>query len=174
MILTKGVDLLEVQVEKKNNLKTDIQAAICALMNTEGGRIVVKIGEGCTVNFRTFEQNIRELLCVSNVLKYVSLNYRLPEIILNVKKSEKLVTVNYNMCLPTQTEVVQLCENDPRQNIIDIIERKFVENTVDKQNHIKQFVQNEKALCHESEITQFKKFESKRKQHLLKKGTITS
>ena len=109
---------------KETEMKKII-SSVCALLNTDGGDLVMNINESlaCDVQIsnyiRMIEQRLTEI--IGSVVMVSNINFEKKEqkIILHVEKSNVLISTNYNLYLPTQTQVIPVEPNAQ----IDIVKK---------------------------------------------------
>jgi hypothetical protein len=74
-----------------------------------------------------------------------------------IKKADSLITTNYNLYLPSKTQVVQTFSLEPQEKVKDdILNRKDVLESVQSGSHCKIFVEGENCNFYECKMVQFK------------------
>lgn len=152
----------------KNSYVAEVIKHICSLLNGDGGKILVKWSEflqetitekDFTDFVRTVEQQMYEITdyaIVNNMETVVSYPR---QIVFDIEPSSRLCTMNYNLCVPTETQVIALPSTEPVLNIKEIVERRAKpENYIANGTHHKYFVWKEcpSSLLRESKIVQLK------------------
>ncbi len=146
------------QKKSKDFVNQKILPAVCALLNSEGGTIQIT---EITLDIRSIEQAVTkitgEAACSTSVeVKRVANAEGDYEILVNVKKSKKFITVNYNLYRPTQKQILAIPATDDRDAIRSVLQRSIVENCVLKGSHSNNFVVGKNATLDESDVIQFK------------------
>ena len=153
---------------KEQTLK-EIIAAICALLNTKGGKVEIyfeidsKIPvEGSPFFYaflviRILEQSMISIIGLNQTVLKINFLENEQSITIVIKKSESLITTNYNLYLPSQKQVVQVYSWEPPQKVMDsIINRNKVEESVQHGSHCKQFLEGKHCGLYESKMCQLK------------------
>jgi hypothetical protein len=146
------------QKKSKDFVNQKILPAVCALLNSEGGTIQIT---EITLDIRSIEQAVTkitgEAACSTSVeVKRVANAEGDYRILVNVKKSKKFITVNYNLYRPTQKQILAIPATDDRDAIRSVLQRSIVENCVLKGSHSNNFVVGKHATLDESDVIQFK------------------
>ena len=158
---TEHIINLEKFNKKKYKEKTvqEIIAAICAMLNTNGG--IVEILLETDANFcgsdviRILEQSMISIIGVSQTVSKIDFKEDKNCIIVLVKKGDSFTTISHNLYLPSQKQVIQVYPWE-RQAVDDIIKRKFVEEPVKQRSHCKKFIKGKNCGFPESKMCQLK------------------
>ena len=153
--------VLNVNMSSKKNT---IIAAICALLNSGGGVLNIccdtkKTTMDCV---RTVEQNVKGAIGVAGMRKYIHIVVcqEQQKIIVNVKGSNKLFTVNYNLYLPGQSEINPIDSTTGTEDIKEILHKKLVEACVTIASHKKDWEVGKHCGLQEGDDVQFKTVEN--------------
>ena len=160
----------------------EVITAICAMLNSNGGKVVIDFETNnnnipventpffqISLLIRMLEQTIISMIGLRKTI--FNINFREDETgeIIFVKKSDSLITSNYNLCLPSQTQIVHVSPGEPLQNVVDdIINRKFVAEPVQIGSHCKIFCKDTNCRIRESKMVQLKNLEA----HATKRTTL--
>lgn len=154
----------------KDNVLKKIVSVICALLNTNGGKVAVNYSEKSENSnllsvVRTIEQSIMNLIGSLQTIKLIQFHNDVNRLIIHVKRyGTTLVTVNYNLYLPSQTQVVGLTSFQDSLTVIkeQILDRKIIEDPVRINTHQREFYKGGKCYLKESKCVQLKKLKSER------------
>ena len=151
----------------KEKVVKEIITAICAMLNTNGGKLVIHIetdlnipGESSpsvktAIVIRIVEQSMISIIGLNQTVSKINFTEEEQSIIILVQKSESLVTTNYNLYLPSQSQVVQVYPWET-QNMDNIFHRRIIENPVQHGSHCKVFHKGEHCGFPESKMHQLK------------------
>lgn len=129
---------------KKKTLKTIMDHG-CALFNSGGGKVTLSFQEMCTRedqdNFlRIIEQRLRDLTSTATVSN-ITVVKSFQQIVMITKASDHLITMNYNIYLPDECEVISLPPSEPIENVKKIVQGKPNQiNRTPIRSHCKDFV----------------------------------
>ena len=156
---------------KEEKLK-EIMAAICAMLNTNGGKVVIliKIDESVPVQgsafslvssvIRTLGQSLTNIIGLNQAISKTKWKYDEEKITLLIEKTNSLITTSYSLYLSNQKEVVHVspsCLSEPPESVVrDIISRKKVEEPVRLYSHCRQFFKGKHCGLHENSTCQLK------------------
>ena len=163
-------NVLEVDVslaKNEKNLKEEIQKSICALLNSNGGKLVLTARNDTDLvnadkNIRPCEQYFRNnVIGVYNVHKYIVLKRVGNRITLVVSGLPTLCTLNTNLYLPTDRQMVLLpaTEQDALRKIL--FESRIVE--ISEHKVPEKFCYGHKTKFGESKTVQLKNIEAEKK-----------
>ena len=149
---------------KETKMK-NIISSVCALLNTDGGDLVMNINESlaCDVQIsnyiRMIEQRLTEI--IGSVVMVSNINFEKKEqkIILHVEKSNVLISTNYNLYLPTQTQVIPVQPNNARIDIVKKLiafDRERILHGVKIESHSRRLVKDQNCGLEENKEIQFK------------------
>ena len=165
----------------KEQIVRAIIAAICAMLNSNGGKVVVDIetwGKDIPVGgtpfsqialiIRILEQSMISIIGIHQTISHINFRETAESIVIFVKKIDSLITTNYNLYLPSQTQVVQVSPWEHKEKVKDIINRKVVVEPVQVGSHCQMFCKNTICGIHESKTVQLKHLEA----HATKRTTL--
>ena len=152
----------------KEQIIQEIKAAICAMLNSNGRKIVIDIetdgnetpvgGSPFSQVIRMLEQSMIPIIGTQNTISNITLKEDKEGIVISVKKSDSLVTNYYNLYLPTKTQVVRVSSWEP---LTKITNRKVVLEPVKLGCHCQIFRKDKSCEFSESQTVQFKKLEAR-------------
>ena len=147
---------------KETKMK-EIIRSVCALLNTEGGDLVLNLNEKSTQDtmfsfIRMIEQRLAEI--IGNVIMVSNTNFEIidQKIILRVKKSSLLILTNYNLYLPTQTQVIPVQPNAQIEIVKEFItcDGERILHGVKIGSHARRFVKDRNCQLKENKEIQLK------------------
>ena len=161
----------------KESVVKEIIAVICAMLNTNGGKVDISIGtDGSTdipvhgLSFhqqsqiiRILEQNMISTIGSNQTVNNINFEKEENRIVIFVEKSDQLTVTNYNLYLPSESQIVPILPQEPLKRVIDdIINRTFVPDPVQHGSHCKNFRKGKDCGFSESKTVEFKhvKYES--------------
>ena len=152
----------------KEQILKEIIAAICAMLNSNGGKVVIHIDpdnsipvEGSPFSqisllIRILEQS---MISISGTRAISHMNFKTDKesIVVSVKKVDFLITTNYNLYIPSETQVVLVSPVESPEHVKDdIMNRKVVLEPVQLGSHFKTFLKDKNCGFHESKNCQLK------------------
>jgi hypothetical protein len=153
----------------KEIILQEIIAAICAMLNSNGGQVMIHIetdGNDIPVEGSPFSQmslviRILEQSMISIIgsrQTIFKINFEAKDsIVISIEKADSLITINYNLYLPSETQVAQVSPLEPLENVQHIIvNRKVVMKPVQLGSHCKIFLKGKDCGHHEGKMVQFK------------------
>ena len=153
-------DTVDMTVPDKN-IYTDkpvlkmVISAICALLNSNGGKVVCS--SQISLAIRTLEQSMISIIGLNRTVSNIDFKEGEEYTIILVEKADFFVTSNYNLYLPTQTQVVQMSSVEPVENVKDdIMNRKVVLEPVQLGSHCQMFLKDKNCGFHENKMRQLK------------------
>lgn len=158
-------------VDKKQN-KTNLTKAIisntCALLNSGGGVIVLDFSretsskKAINDSVRIIEQWIKNFVGATTTVSNIKIELQPHQVVLNIKGYYHLSTVNYNLCLPSVTEVISVPSDEPVEKIKELLEGKHQMSTGDSSFgfHKTSFIQGQDSGLVESYSVELKQLES--------------
>ncbi len=164
-------DTLENEKQKLKEAVTAIQA----MLNSEGGKVNLSfttpnvssqmlINVSMTKIKESFVRKIEQHLGGTAGIQITSHNINFKKytnkIIVEVERADDIIINNYNLFLPTETQVVLVSPQQPLQRINDTILRKVVRNGVKLGSHCKKFVMREDCHLREGKFVQVKSVKS--------------
>ena len=174
MVVELTVELTTKDAKKSKVKYIDVVIRnICALLNEKGGtlRIILsKISQENLISWklvtdfiRTTEQRMSEITDYSNVGAMETKVHYPHYITFAIKPSSSPCTMNYNLCIPTETQLISLPATTPVSNVKEIIARKYLPETYVKNgSHCRDFVGKNRVIfeLRESKEVQFKIFKA--------------
>lgn len=173
----------------KAKIVKEIIAAICAMLNSNGGKVVLDVDTGSndiplegspfskvSLLIRILEQSmisiIGERQTVLNVHFKHSKDRESLEIL--VKKAYCLVTTSYNLCLPSESQVVQVSSLELFENIWDYVVNRIVIEPLLPDSHCKIFHKGKNSGLYESKSVEFKYLRSTQSKNMSLADRMTS
>ena len=148
----------------KEKIMREIIAAVCAMLNTNGGIVAINIdadGNGISVSqmssvVRIVEQHLITIIG-TNIASYINFEEDKETVIISVKKADTLITVAYNLFLPIQTQVIQVPPSELQEKVKnDILNRNAVRERVQLESHEKTFFKSKECGLSETKTVQLK------------------
>ena len=161
------ITLVKFQKDKRyrDNVMKEIIATICAMLNTNGGKVMIRFDPNIPVFGSTFfhaswviqrvEQYMRVIMGLNQTVSKIKIQENKESIFIVITKSDSLITTNYNLYLPSQKQVARVNPSEQLEKVMNnIINRKIVEEPVQCYSHYKEFVKGKRCGFYESKITQ--------------------
>ena len=163
------VQLRKFEKEKKykEEIVKEVIAAICAMLNSNGGKVTIypdtnsSIQDGPSFSrmsfvIRILEQSMTSIIGVQQTV--LKINFKTDESIsISVKKLASLVTTNYNLYLPSETQIVQVSSLEEVEKVKeDIMNRNVVLDPVQLGTHCQTFIMHSGSSFQESKMVSFK------------------
>ena len=156
--------------ERFRNQKTrEITVAICAMLNTNGGKVVIYSTSGSNDTpaggssssqmsrlIRKVEQSMISIIGLHETSSNINLKGNNESMVILVRKADSLITTNYNLYLPSQSQVVLVSPLEPPEKVKEIINRKVILEPVQIGSHNKIFRKDSTCGIHESKTVQLK------------------
>ena len=154
----------------KDKVSHKIVVAICAMLNSNGGKMTIKFDTDSSIPadevifsqipmvIRILEQRMMSIIGQCQTISKINFSHDKDSIIISIKKADSLVTVNYHLYLPSQEQVVAVSPSEQLENIKnDVMYRKVIQDPVQLGSHNCQLFRKDKNCgFHESKICQFK------------------
>ena len=165
----------------KEEIVKEILAAICAMLNSNGGKVMIHFYNGVvpvedlsqlnihpgildvdsfpliSVVVRILDQSMMAIAGIEETRSKVYFQEDEECVTISVKRADFLITTNYNLYSPSQTQVVKVPPSKPLKEIKDdIIERKVVLEPVQLGTHCRKFLRNKNCGFGESTMCQLK------------------
>ena len=149
----------------KEQKLNEIIIAICAMLNSDGGNVVLHTECECekckssqmSLVVRMLEQSMISIIGLNQTVSNINFKEDKESIVILVKKTDSLITTNYNLYLPSQSQVVQVPPWEPLEKVKDdIINRKAVSESVQSGSHQRLFCKGKKCGFDENKMRQFK------------------
>ena len=166
---TIQVQLSKRQKHAKEKTLAETLAYICAFLNTNGGAVVLRFNEDeskpdisneCTFKqkrlqfVRTIEQSLISSIGSQMVSSNIDFKPVQNCIVCMVKKCNSLITINYNLYLPSETQANSVSTLERIEDTI--LNRQLVPQRVVISSHHKLFIENENCCLTESKMVQLK------------------
>ena len=148
----------------KEDIVKEIIAAICAMLNSNGGKVAINIDAGSndislsqiSSVVRIVEQKLIDIIG-TNITQNVNFIQDTKTVTIFVKTAYSLITVNYHLYLPSQTQVVQVPPSESHEKVKDdIVNRKVIHAAVQLESHKKAFLKGKKCDLLETKTVQLK------------------
>ena len=154
----------------KTRIMKETYSTVCGLLNNyHGGILKLTSSKSLTPSkldefVRGVEQTLIDLLGLTGLREYcqTTINGLGKEIIFNVKPSDRICTVEYNLVLPTDFLVRQVLKTEPLEKIARVLKPGRPFDCAMLNNHMKKF-EKESTMpedLRESDTVQFKKVKS--------------
>ena len=152
----------------KEKILQEIIAVTCAMLNSNGGKVVIHIDsnvipvEGSPFShmplvIRILEQSIISVIGSQQTISKMNFAEDKESIVILIEKANSFITTNYNLYLPSETQVVQVSPLEPLENVKhNIINRKVVMEPVQLGSHCKIFFKGKHCGNRERKMVQFK------------------
>ena len=152
---------------KDKSMKNKLKASVCALLNSNGGQFKLKIDDDAVKGFN----NNKADQCIRPTEQYlqafldsftISSNLRVcdrtsNEITFKVKAATPLCTLEYNMYLPTDAQVLPVKPTENQEKVKGLLDvRRLVDVTETEANVPTRFVLGRPVGISESQTVQFK------------------
>ena len=155
---------MTINVEKKYKFAkmNEIISAVCALFNSGGGKVVINLDSTASTQdidtcIRMIEQRIVEMVGITTMVSHTTFEVNTRRIILYVQQASELVSVNYNLYLPSERQVIAVPATEPSEEIKKAVQGKIVrEKTVPIGSHTKEFVKGRNSDLHEGSNVEIK------------------
>ena len=146
----------------KEEIMKDIIAAACAMLNSNGGKVVINIegSNDMTVSqmssvVRRIEQDLI-LIIGTAITEYVNYEEDEKTVTIFVDKADSLITINYNLYLPSKTQVNRVLPSESQDRVKEILSRRVVEEPVQCGSHRKLFSKGKGCGLAETKTIQLK------------------
>ena len=153
---------------KEQKIK-EVVDAICAMLNSSGGQVVINIETDSnetpvggspfsqmSLAIRMVEQSMISIIGTQQTTSYINFREDNGRMLISVRKADSLITINYNLYLPSQSQVVQVFPWET----LEIINRKAIHQPVQLDSHNKIFRKDSTCDIHESKTVQLKHLEA--------------
>ena len=167
----------------KEKKLSEIIIVICAILNSNGGKVVLHTGTDSNVPgnipegvfcfsqmllqvIRMLEQSMISIIGSQQTVSKIDFKEDRESIIILVKKADSLITTNFKLYLPSETQVIKVFPWEPLEKIKDdIINRKVVPQAVLRGSHTKMFFKGKICGFRESKTVELKNVEATRSKH---------
>lgn len=148
------------------NIKVQVVSNVCALLNSSGGDLIIYFPDQTYRNrdleepVKRIEQWISKLIGITMMSKNVELKVGTHQILIAVKGSYYLVTVDYNMFLPSHAQVNQVQPIETLEKIQDVVFGKEMLTSSNELPVVQQvFIKGEEMKSTETYSVQYKLFQ---------------
>ena len=152
----------------------EIIAAICAMLNSNGGTAVIDIetdsnetpvggspSSQMSLVIRIVEQSMISIIGIQQTTSNINFRKNGESIVILVQRTDSIITTNYNLYLPSESQVVQVFPWEPLEKVKDeIINRNAILEPVQLGSHNRIFRKDTICGIHESKTVQFKHLEA--------------
>ncbi len=158
----------------KEKILQEIIVAICAMLNSNGGKVVIHVEtdnndipvEGSSFSqmslvIRILEQSMISIIGAHQTISNINFKTDQESIVVSVKKADFVITTNYNLYLPSQTQVVIVSSVESPEHVKDIMKRKVVLEPVQLGSHCTIFPKDKNCGFHENKMRQLKHLKAK-------------
>lgn len=159
------ISLLRIINEKKYREFTmkQIVSNVCALLNSDGGALSLDYMKEATTRkpisecIRMIEQRLYEAIGCSITYSKVKIQILPMSIGLDVEPSDSFVTLNYNLYIPNETQVIPVPSSEPFGKVKEIIrDRKSCGDVTVLGSHCREFIKGQNVKILESKSVSFK------------------
>jgi predicted HTH transcriptional regulator len=148
----------------KEQKLNEIIAAICAMLNSNGGKVILynefkckKVKRLSSLVVRILEQSMISIIGLNQTVSNINFKEDKESIVISVKKADSLITTNYNLYLPSQSQVVQVFPWEPLEKVKDdIINREVVQEPVQFGSHCTTFAKGTNSSFQDNKSVQLK------------------
>ena len=147
----------------KEEIMKEIIAAACAMLNSNGGKVVINIEGSNDISLsqmstvvRRIEQNLITIIGTT-ITEYVKYEEDEKAVTIFVDKADSLITINYNLYLPSKTQVNQVLPSESQDRVKEILSRRVVEEPVQRGSHRKLFTKGKGCGLAETKTIELKK-----------------
>ena len=158
----------------KEEIIHEIIAAICAMLNSNGGKVVIDIKTDSNETpvdglpfyqtplvIRILEQSMISIIGKIQTVSNINFQEDKKGLLIFVKETDFLVTTSYNLYLPSASQVALVSPLEPLEKVKDdIINRKIVPEQVQIGSHCHIFSKGTICGFHESKTLQLKHLEA--------------
>ena len=157
----------------KEQILKEILAVICAMFNSDGGKVVIyfeidpniPVGGSpfskITFVIRILEQSLISIVGLNQTVRKINFIDAKESITILIEKINYLITTNYNIYLPSRTQVVQVQPLEhPEKVVDDIINRKIVKEPVQCRKDCQNFFKEKCCGFHENKTHMFKQLKA--------------
>ena len=148
----------------KEEILKEITAAICAMLNSNGGKAVVNVdGDSNAISeskisqiIRTVEQYLEKIIG-TKISSAINIKVEEETVTISVEKANSLITVDYHLYWPSQTQVIQVTPLETQETVKnEILNRNIVDEPVLLGSHVKKFINSKQSGLSETKTVQLK------------------
>ena len=134
------------------------------MLNSIGGKVVLYNKCTCllaasaiSLFIRILEQSLISIIGSNQTISKINFKEDKESMVILVKKADCLIITNYNIYLPSQSQVVQISPWEPLEKVKDdIINRRVVPEPVQLGSHCRIFLKGKNCDFHENKMVMFK------------------
>ena len=128
---------------KKQKMK-EIISKFIAVLNSQGGRVSLALQSGTAIALqnlkRAIEQRLSDILGFSYMRDHIDfVSSNTDELVFTVEGAYRLCTMNYNLCIATETQVTDVPPKTPTADVKEMLSSQ-VEQPVEIRTHCTKFV----------------------------------
>ena len=149
--------------KSKSDVLNKIIMVICAMLNTIGGKVILKhTGQPKLFDtkipflIRTLEQTLISIIGSNQGVSNINFKDEKDRLVVVVNKADSLVMNNYNLYLPSRTQVVKVNSWELDKVKKNIIHKKVVSDPLKLGSHHKNFIKGDNSSLRESKKVQLK------------------
>ena len=183
-VITHEMLLHKFHADKKYKkvILDEIIAAICAMLNSNGGKVVIHLGirsdeislSQLSLVIRIVEQQLIKIIG-PNITRNVDFKEDNQTVTIFVRKADSLITIDYHLYFPSQTQVVQVPPSQPMEKVKnEIVQRKIVDEPVQQGSHCKIFQKEKICGFLESKTIQLKNLKADSSKKITLADRMTS
>ena len=153
----------EKEKEYKDGKMKAILSTICALLNSGGGKLSLRYGKKSSRELvgdclRMIEQQVARVMTSCVMVSHMTVNVHLEETIVILESCSNLITLNYNLCLPSETQVLTVLPSEPVENVKEVIMQRKIpqEKVATAGSPCQYFIKGQILELHESCAVQLK------------------
>ena len=153
----------------KDQIIQAITSATCAMLNTNGGKVVILSASDSNDTpaggssssqmsslIRIVEQSMISIIGLHETSSNINFKGDNESMVILVRKADSLITNNYNLYLPSQSQVVLVSPLERPEKVKEIINRKVILEPVQIGSHNKIFRKDSTCDIHKSKTVQLK------------------
>lgn len=154
--------------DREENVKK-IVSSTCALINSGGGTLRIRLqnvlGRQYADILRMIEQRMIDIMGSASMITNIKFEIRPNEIILCANDSTQVISLSYNLYLPSQTQVMALPPTEPIEKVKEIIRAGNMESPRNYQqigSHCRQFLKGALIEVLQNDAVQLKNLKAVR------------
>ena len=150
------------KLKYKEEIVKGVIAATCAMLNSNGGKVVINFEGSHSISVsqissvvRRIEQNLVTIIG-TNITEYVNYEEEEETVTMFVEKADLFITIDYNLYLPSKTQVNQVPPSQSQDKVKEILNRRVVEEPVECESRMKLFYKEKGCGLSETKTVQLK------------------
>ena len=149
----------------KEKILKEIIVDICAMLNTNGGKVVINVDAdsndiSVSQMVRIVEQRLEPIIG-TKITSHIDFTEDKETVTIFIKKADSLVIVHYHLYLPSRTQVIPVPRSEPQEKVKnDIVNRNAVHEPVQLGSHKKTFFKGKECGFSETKTVQLKNLEA--------------